>query len=613
MSSDPSATPNPALRSGPTSLSASLPLFHDEHTQISWLSRLAAINDCISIKLFCSDLNLSLVKLRAGDPQSLERIAELAGADISMVKHNAIIKESQRSYRLRGCHIHQGMVRGDRYACCPECIREDLEAGSRREPWQTVHLRLSWALKAVRTCVQHGVALHFLETGHLKYDHRDFVTALCEEADRGDLSAWAKVRHLPTEFENYVVDRLSGKEAGIWLDQMELSAAVRSCEIIGTVARYGGQLAIRDLEEADRSNCAQTGFEILVGGEASLHAFFSAHLEKKFRTEGKRGRKGILTRFIYESYSNSNKVVDLSLLEKEFSKFCSDETIQIGYRKKPKVKVETSCAPSSVEWLPAAILNPIPQEMITAECYLSSLSDRSSPITDGAHRPISTSVAAARLGIPVKEVKRLRDAGFLLSARECWKGTQSTKLCWRSVYIFLGKIMSQVSSGENNTKLAPLTEIKLRKHCTLIQALSLLFEGKLRNVSYSEAGVGLGKILVSPDEIGGALYGVSKADLMTTREACRFLTTSYEVVSELSNQDFLQTVQIASGGNAKVRTLLTRKSVHEFCQKFVSLQDLARERGTGMKGLEKKLALEGIRPAIPHDRCGATFFSRSTI
>nr|WP_229582919.1 TniQ family protein [Paracoccus sp. S-4012] len=131
--------------------------FDPVETPISYATRLAAFHTGGRLLPFLHDIGVKPKAFAAGDTEAVERLCAVAGIHSAPVLHNTARTVGKRRSDLRGEELSAEFLSGSDTVFCPLCLAEDDAAangnpGGRRQ-------RLSWALRVVRTCPQHQIAL----------------------------------------------------------------------------------------------------------------------------------------------------------------------------------------------------------------------------------------------------------------------------------------------------------------------------------------------------------------------------------------------------------------------------------------------------------------------
>jgi hypothetical protein len=124
----------------------------------------------------------------------------------------------------------------------------------------------------------------------------DFANLLAPKIERLRGMADQAKRRASTPLQDYVVARLDGRETGVsFLDRMDLHAAIRTCEMLGTAACFGRKAHFEDLDRERQRTARTLGFEIARRGEDGidelLREMWMSFLRRRNASEGGFGRQ----------------------------------------------------------------------------------------------------------------------------------------------------------------------------------------------------------------------------------------------------------------------------------------------------------------------------------
>ena len=248
--------------------------YHPDETACSVLSRLAAINRITSIGEFCRLMTLDHMKIVGGDPEEVCRLFDLAGFSGDQV---APLNQWSQGYRhLKGGRLPASMQSTSVMRFCPRCLDDDKATGL-DEGVYAGYRRISWTLKAFRTCPLHGVKL--LTANILPIRTGDFLGTVStyRHSDQGIAEIDAPDQSRNASFEAYVQRRMNvGAVGGGFPDVLGLPGLITMAEAIGQVVEFGPSVRRGDLDEPALARSANAGFEILREGLGAVERFVSS-------------------------------------------------------------------------------------------------------------------------------------------------------------------------------------------------------------------------------------------------------------------------------------------------------------------------------------------------
>ncbi|MBN2906706.1 MAG: TniQ family protein [Rhodobacteraceae bacterium] len=263
-------------------LQPNLPFVTDE-TPVSYASRLAAFHTAGSMSSFLTDFGIKAVDLAGGVNGSLERLAEITGADLENLRHNALHRLARRRYSLRGEQISAEVLRGQHTAVCPACLRADDAAGENPAAYRRA--RVIWQLRPVRTCPVHGLPLMELRsTGSNDVASNLAFLVPKRGAALDRLIAETTAREC-SPLQDYVIRRLGGEQGPAWLDSQTLEQAVRASEMLGVLLEFGPTPNLHKFTSCDWDRAGRTGFSVAAQGEAGIRDALG-RVNKSFQYSG---------------------------------------------------------------------------------------------------------------------------------------------------------------------------------------------------------------------------------------------------------------------------------------------------------------------------------------
>lgn len=230
-------------------------------TVISFLNRLAAMKG-IPTQQLAHDMGSEFRRMLRHEDESLSALAkwghisqeQLEEMRSWSVEHVSDVKSKLRGEVLSSRALRNPIIRG-----CPECLRDDLNAGH-DDPADVLVMRGEWQLQDTCVCVLHQKPLVSLWSAQCPRERFDFQSRLKEilpDLLRGKFDR----RHQEmTGFDLWLNDRLNFSSDKTWLANHSLHAALAFCRLLGTeLAKQGNETHFR-----------QKGFEIAQQGEDAI-------------------------------------------------------------------------------------------------------------------------------------------------------------------------------------------------------------------------------------------------------------------------------------------------------------------------------------------------------
>lgn len=220
---------------------------------------------------FCKDAGFEFQGVVDGDGLALQRLAHRCRADEAALKANATVHQGRLRYSVGGQALSREVLSRKRVRICPHCVSSDIEAGHGPQSCRP-YGRLEWIVEPLRTCPVHGVGLVTVSDERRPKRFHDFAQ-LVQPAikELGRFSDQAP-RRMPSLLENYLSDRMSGKEHRTLrlLDALPFYAAATTCEQLGAVAIHGIDVQVETFNDDDWYEAGAEGFEIAEAGELGV-------------------------------------------------------------------------------------------------------------------------------------------------------------------------------------------------------------------------------------------------------------------------------------------------------------------------------------------------------
>jgi hypothetical protein len=175
---------------------------------------------------------------------------------------------------------------------------------------------------------------------------------------------------------------------------------------------------------------------------------------------------------------------------------------------------------------------------------------------------------------------------------------------------FLRRLLADVD--ESYSDLTPIRLAAKRANCSQAEIVELLMQRKLEKVGQDPAQHGYVSVTVDVEEVRQHVAG-DHHEALTLREVERTMRWSSAVVSALVDHGFLESRRVINPKNRCPQTVVDKPDLIEFDRNFVSLYQLARERNTPFRKLEKSLEEEEISPAFDLGSVSVKFYRRTMV
>ena len=237
-------------------------------TAASFTSRLAARLD-LPVSVFCEDFGVSFRKIIDGDPVAIRVVAELGNVSPDQLTDWSPVSLGERRISFRGHIFHSKTLRSPDIRGCPVCLREDA-ANSVLPHAQAMGIRGHWSIPHVWRCCkhEHPLVLLFRDTHATeRYDSARHLGAIATEILDIDLN---RPRETPTNFDDWIDDRLEMGPGTDWLSGHPVHAAAVFCRLLGiSLLRLDGR-RLEHIAEDARHALYEGGFEVAREGEGAI-------------------------------------------------------------------------------------------------------------------------------------------------------------------------------------------------------------------------------------------------------------------------------------------------------------------------------------------------------
>jgi hypothetical protein len=249
---------------------------------------------------FGEDIGISFKKILDGEPNSVERLATIAGVDpVSLLSWTPTLtnraRRTIRNEAFPSKTLLASVVRG-----CPLCLHNDA-TGTELPPERVMAIRGDWLVPHVSTCLRHEHALVPLWRETKYNDRYDTAPQFAKIAPRilaGEFTGYYKE---PTDFDEWLEVRLIIGKGQTWLDQYQLNAASSFCRLLGTsLMRKSAEFPKPFVASEDQWPFYQMGFEVAQQGKAAIYSVLT---ELNGLAEPKQSPKGVFP-LLYERLSH---------------------------------------------------------------------------------------------------------------------------------------------------------------------------------------------------------------------------------------------------------------------------------------------------------------------
>jgi hypothetical protein len=624
-----SISPTPPEPRGPAMIAALTPQlpFYDDETPLSLASRLAAFHTGDDVSAFLRDFSIDPRELATGKQGAIDRLAALAGADPATVARNAVERLERDFARCRGEIFDRRFIRRQRRRVCPKCLVDDAEGASAPDATR-LRFRFAWQFAVVTVCPIHAAPLMEIVTadsvggGQGLYIDDDVWRALRSAADVGHVRR-------PSPLQGYVLDRLDGAVGPSWLDGQRLDLAVDACAVLGAVALRGARPRVSRFTVQDRSEAHRLGFAIAAEGESGIRRLL-CQLQRDCPTDdghaGPQAVFGLLYEWVARTARDRGPLAEL--LRRHIV-----ETMPVGPGDVVLGEAVTARRVHSVRTLAVTfgldarrlrkllegrgIIGPEMQDLAdnravfdaaTGEAVAAMLTESIPRNAVPAYLGLGRGVAARLVAEGLIRPAVTPDADRRLNGRRFLRSD-------------LDDLVARCLDGAELVATAPpgfdtIRRAASRMETTVAELLRAVLGGLIRERRRLASAHGLGALLVATEDVRAALVpDVQNADFAPYRAAQRLKTTDRVIAALMADGPdgpILPSRALPNNRSASAR-VIPHDALDAFERDYVSLMNLARERGAHHVALAVALRDRGVTPAFNPAIVKATFFRRDAI
>lgn len=558
---------------------------------------------------------------------AVNALCELAGADVERFVAGTLVKDvpsSERSWTLHGQRLTVETVRRDTPWACPLCLSQDVEGVGR--PSELAYARSIWSVEHLRTCARHEVALVSVGPARdlrSRHDNQCLYGDLLERLPEACRQASPRKQ---SNLEAYLSSRFTAGVGGNhWFDALPLNVVALLVERVGMVLTAGRQVNVLALSDDQLWAAGQAGFEALCHGEDGLRSV----LEELRRTfpyggsglEGPQSVFGRLWHFLDRGASGGEFGPVKDIVRDHVvgifpfaagTKVLGQTLERRRLHSIRSASVETGRHPIRLRRLLIAA-GVIPEgheetsdNLVTfdAGSALAALSRLTAPMgMDEVEQVLGLPRMAplVRDGLlePLRDHRRRR-LGKLEFAREDVESLLSRTL---------GRALHTSAMPKGCCDLHGAAR---KAKCRLAEIVTLLRDGRLMHVYRLPVGEGLGSLAVSVAEVSGLVRGEAHHGLAEWRIVDR-LHVHRKAVRRLIEKNILPAHVVRDPVNRCPVRVVSETDVRSFEEQYVSLINLAKERGVHFRALKSDLDARGIRPALSAEIFKTAFYDRLTV
>ncbi|MBX4963674.1 TniQ family protein [Rhizobium binae] len=591
--------------------------FNEGETVASYCSRLAAACGYRHARSFANDLGFRFQDLAVGVDEEVRKFAtvlEVSADDLS----SGIILSEEQFYVIAGEHFTRSHLHRQRLRFCPLCTRNDEHTRDGRRGHRAFG-RADWLIWANRACPIHEVELKTSAHDRSPVFTHDFAANLAAESDEMNAHISSLRTMRPDTLQQYIQARMSGARVSPWLDSFPIYVATTLCDLVGGLERHGLKFTSSQLDQAELSDCASAGFEILHGSESNFREFIRKKSQNFFNGRSYYGGGSLFGRLYeklaHESIDPSFNPIRKIMLDEVLSvvplgpgddffgpvthrRLHSLQTAHKNYGVHPKRLLKSLVNAGLVSEDQA---QNTPGRILVEADLMKSFVEKSVSC-------INSSEAMEQLGTSFNTLKLLTANGFFSVVGGKKNMIAEPRYDPHELDAFLKSLRARVTQAAN-PNLVPMRLAAQVARVSFIELIVLILDAELPSVGWEESKIGLSAIRVDPDELVARVR--PRDDLLSLRTIETKMHTSYYVTQALIHEHRIRSATRRNPITGRPQTVVTQDDFAEFCSTYQSLQNIAKDRITTMAKCRKLFVKLGIAPAFT--AANMAFYRRSDV
>lgn len=175
---------------------------------------------------------------------------------------------------------------------------------------------------------------------------------------------------------------------------------------------------------------------------------------------------------------------------------------------------------------------------------------------------------------------------------------------------FLARLLvDSTDATAADTGLADIPTAARKARCSAADIVRLLLDRRLSRVRRRQDALGYMSVLVDPDEVRPLVFKETR-DGLSIREAVARTHWSEPVLLALIDNGFLPSHVVQNPISHLSQRIVRPEDLETFMATYVSLHNLAKERGIHHLRLKTEIEAAGVRPAFSREAVPATFYRR---
>lgn len=604
-------------------LGITFPLQEDQ-SLASFCSQLAAANGASNAREFCLHMGLQFQQVIDGTVESIKQLEALSGVDALSLSKAALVKQNGL-HLINGEELRKQFLRRVPFKYCPACLISDSERKDRL-PQARMYGRRNWMVSFIRTCPIHHVELANQDGFANRSLVHDFSVWTREsKLDFRAILAGTKNRRT-SDFERYITARLNNEETSVaFLDPLPLYAAGRLCEMLGAIVHFGIKVATNSVTDSQWWTYSETGYQVMSKGEDAIRECLSSFHDRFFEKAHDMGGKALYGRF-YEWLSHKNVDAAYDPI-RDLVRGHAVATLPFGpgdeifgpisvarrWHSVRTASIKFGLHPKRLRkiLIGAGLADPTAMKLTYDRILMDA--PQVETLMEASQQTLSSVEAQAYVNAPLAQWKILLKEGFVKPFIEHATGpTMVRKFSLRELDRFLHSITKSSSGVPVAGKTCQIQVACRHARCKISEAIDLLIRGELQDVALDPEARGIMAVHVNVSELSRKTKW-GDHDGLSLIEAANDLRTAKKVLVALLNVGVMPSRSARNPVNRCPQTVIQPVDLAAFKTRFVSLGNLAIERGEHFRRTKKLLKEAGIFPAFDPQTIHASFYERTQI
>ncbi|MHA7849533.1 TniQ family protein [Roseovarius sp.] len=604
-----------------------LPLIEGEST-VSWCSRLGPFHAGLSGPDFLKLMQISRQSVVDTTDDGIGRLADLTGIDEDRIRASGVQRVGEARFKHRYEEFGMRFALRTHTTFCPACLLEDADpAGS--SSGRRVG-RIGWIFSPVRTCPRHGIVLNRRSNKGFHEQFQDVNLVAPDDAALEKLASAAPSAST-SALQSYVERRFSGVSGPDWLDTQDVDQATKACEMLGACLVFGAHTNLDTLSMRDWSEAGSAGFEAARDGVDGVHKALEEISRASFRQISKGGPQAALGR-MYQWLQFKKSKTDPGPIRDVVREFVLD-TMSIdpgntlfgipveARRRHSLASLSRSTGVHQATLRRALKLTGVLTADVDADDRFTVDAGQGEGLADRIHNSIPITKIPEYLNCNRTQAQMLVKRGIVsqLVPGLGRGGGVLTKVAVQDLDDFIsrfragGTLVCQASDGMMDVIAA--SEVVRRPVMDIVQ---LVLDRKLTTLELFSENLGFRAVLVSPDEVRAVVselegeIGLSAHDVAARLGILPSGVMHLRTKVDTSGRPFLLSLEaVASSGT--VRHCFAEEEVKRFQADYVTLSDLAKEKGKSSKAIAMELRKLDIKPIMRRELLNAAIYRRADL